>query len=54
MFFFLLHMKHYMHVRDSIYHYIIACLKVIPYIKSEMKVINLICAFNHLLQQASL
>ena len=27
---------------------------VIPYIKSEMKVINLMLAFNHLLQQASL
>ena len=27
---------------------------VIPYIKSEMKVINLMCVFNHLLQQVSL
>ena len=33
----------------AIYQYIIACLKqVIPYIKSEMKVINLMHAFNHL------
>ena len=33
----------------AICQYIIACLKqVIPYIKSEMKVINLMHAFNHL------
>ena len=38
-----------MHVLDSNLQYIIACLKhVIPYIKSEMKVINLMHAFNHL------